>query len=415
MKKFIYILLALAVLGAIFSGVLLFQHFYPESGIKIPFCGGDFDNSCSAVNQSDYSELFGIPLAGFGLYFYIFIALILLISNYAKGVYYRFTLAFLIPLSIASVGIDIALFILLVKIGAFCSLCIATYLINIGLLIVTWFWYKSLREKENVTLIKLFAALITDESKSPHKKAAYSSFILLSILLFFAVVSNVRIMKIKTNDVKMTKAAIQSYVKNFYSSKIENIDFPESKLILGNKDAKLTIVAYTDFLCTYCYRFYSMEKYLLSKFKNRIRIVHYNFPLDKVCNASVTDSLYPNSCVAAKAIMSAAELGILKYYIIEHFKQYNNYRHRYNLTNAIENFEQIVKKYNIQNISKETFLTKMNSPEIEAAIKLQVKIAGSAGVNGTPTLFLSNRKLLGAPPKEILEVLIKKELERLQN
>ncbi|MCX6554160.1 MAG: DsbA family protein, partial [Candidatus Aminicenantes bacterium] len=100
---------------------------------------------------------------------------------------------------------------------------------------------------------------------------------------------------------------------------------------------------------------------------------------------------------------------------IEHFKQYNNYKHRYNLANAIENFDQIVKKYNIQNISKETFMAKMNSPEIEAAIKFQVKIAGSLEVNGTPTVFLSNRKLLGAVPKEILEILIKKELERIPN
>ena len=187
MKKFIYLILLLSILGTVLSGVLVFQHYYPDSDFTTLSCGDSLENSCITVSQSDYSKLFGIPLATYGLLFYLTIIFILLIADYAEASYYKISSFLLLPLITLSLIIDLVLAGLLVKIGEVCLLCVSTYLVNIAIFILTLLWVKKIVNEENISLINIYKDVKKIEIDTAEKKVALSSFTLFLILLTFSV------------------------------------------------------------------------------------------------------------------------------------------------------------------------------------------------------------------------------------
>ncbi len=70
--------------------------------------------------------------------------------------------------------------------------------------------------------------------------------------------------------------------------------------IRGNKDAKVTLIEYSDVECPYCKRFHDTTKQLLEKYQNELRIVFRHMPLT---------SLHPNSSKDAEAAECVGDIG----------------------------------------------------------------------------------------------------------
>jgi len=68
-----------AIVGAIFSGYLFINHYLEISGDSILFqlCTISDSFDCSRVNKSHYSVFMGFPIAGYGLFYYLFILIFL--------------------------------------------------------------------------------------------------------------------------------------------------------------------------------------------------------------------------------------------------------------------------------------------------------------------------------------------------
>lgn len=62
----------------------------------------------------------------------------------------------------------------------------------------------------------------------------------------------------------------------------------ESRVFFGAKDAKITIVEYSDFECPYCARGFSIVKQLLAAYPNQVRVFYKHLPLDFHQNAMPT-------------------------------------------------------------------------------------------------------------------------------
>ncbi|WP_413288746.1 DsbA family protein [Bdellovibrio sp. HCB337] len=54
----------------------------------------------------------------------------------------------------------------------------------------------------------------------------------------------------------------------------------EGRVIFGKKDAKVTIIEYSDFECPYCSKGYQTMKQVLAEYPNDVRIVFKHLPLD---------------------------------------------------------------------------------------------------------------------------------------
>ncbi|MFC1668882.1 vitamin K epoxide reductase family protein [Spirochaetota bacterium] len=409
MKKYAYPILILSFVGAIISCLILVQHYFPASKLGVMACGDKIVNPCTAVSHSDYSIVFGIPLAAFGLFFYLLIIFLILVADYAEGAYNNGIMAIIFPLSIASIIINLFLAGILIKINAFCHLCFSTYMVNLAVLIIMLLWLKSIR-KENILLKDIYKGFLSLKDSSSNKKAAFASFLLFIFFLLFSVLSTSYNLGLKAQGEVTPESEIKHFIEELYSKKAVKLNLPKSKMTLGNPKAKLNIIVFIDFLCSACYDFYKTEKYILSKFKDKVKITFYNLPLDDSCYSDIKNS---SSCISQKALTSSANLGIFKEYLMVHFKNYNSYNGQYDKSHAHKNFNKLASSKKLM-VDLNKFIETLNSQEIQGIIKSHILAGDNLKVKATPTLFIGGRKLVGGYPKEILNVIIKRELAALK-
>lgn len=73
----------------------------------------------------------------------------------------------------------------------------------------------------------------------------------------------------------------------------------DDRVIFGKKDAKVTIVEYSDFECPYCSRGFNTVKQVLNAYKDDVRVVYKHLPLD----------FHPKALPAAKYFEAVAKQG----------------------------------------------------------------------------------------------------------
>ena len=409
MKKYIYALIALSIAGAAVSGILFFQHYYPDSPLPVISCGDALENPCLALGQSRYSVLFGLPLAAYGLLFYLFTLFTVLIADYAEGELYGYAAAILLPLSALSLAADLALEIILIVISTFCPLCFATYIINI-LMFAALFMLCRMEKRWSISDIAgNLRGMVSVGAGDHFKKAFISAFMLFAVLLAFAVFSASFNLRLKTEDMHASDAEVSSFIKDFYTYTVEKPDLPDSKMIIGNPDAPVTVTVFTDFLCSHCYELFRMEKFLLSKYRGRIKFVYYIYPLDKECNTGVSRTVYKNSCLASRAMIAASDRGLFREYLMAHFSAYEKYSRGYDKTDMMENYRLAAGKAG-QAPDEAGFSALIDSETVSDRLFGSIAAGEKLKIRGTPAIFIAGRRLGGLVPREILEGIIDREL-----
>lgn len=61
--------------------------------------------------------------------------------------------------------------------------------------------------------------------------------------------------------------------------------------IRGDKDAKVTIVTFTDLECPFCKRFHDTTNQLMQKYGDKVRLVYRHFPLDQLHSQARTEAI----------------------------------------------------------------------------------------------------------------------------
>ncbi len=152
--------------------------------------------------------------------------------------------------------------------------------------------------------------------------------------------------------------------------------------IRGNKDAKVTVVEFSDFECPFCQRFAPSVKQALDQYGDKIRFVYKHFPLD---------SIHPQARPAAEASECAAAQG--------KFWEFHDA--------LFANQDQLSSAYYPQ-LAQELGLnvTNFNKCLTEGTYRQKVQDdyqAGvAAGVRGTPHTLVNGIAVSGAVPFETL-------------
>lgn len=152
LKREILLLRLLLILSIITSIYLVYLHFSEEQS----FCDLSPTISCDVVNKSEWSELFGIPVAIFGLITFIllFIITVLITKNFNKAIFgIKFNKKNLLLLMslILTWSLIFALYLLIyiehykLK-GTYCLLCIFLDIIIFIMLLISLKMYKSFKK-----------------------------------------------------------------------------------------------------------------------------------------------------------------------------------------------------------------------------------------------------------------------------
>ena len=162
--------------------------------------------------------------------------------------------------------------------------------------------------------------------------------------------------------------------------------------VLGDPDAKVTIVEFSDFECPFCGRFYTQtlpqlkEEYFDT---GKVKLVYRDFPL----------SFHPQAQPAAEAAECANEQD--KFWEF-HDKIFDNQS-----SMSTTNYKQWAADLGLDT---EQFNSCLDDGKYRAEVQADFSAGQAAGVSGTPTFFINGQKIVGAQPFSVFKQIIDAEL-----
>lgn len=166
----------------------------------------------------------------------------------------------------------------------------------------------------------------------------------------------------------------------------------DSEPFKGGKDAKVTIIEYTDFECPYCLRHHDTINQIISNYGNKIKYVLRNYPL----------GFHENAQKAAEAFECAAEQG-KAYEMSEELFKANEAG-----TMGVDTWKTVAKTLGL-NTTK--FNDCLDTGKYAEKITNDIAEGSDAGVSGTPATFVNGQLVSGALPFESFQQTIDALLE----
>jgi protein-disulfide isomerase len=161
--------------------------------------------------------------------------------------------------------------------------------------------------------------------------------------------------------------------------------------VLGDKNAPVTIVEFTDYQCPFCHRAQDTVEQVLGQYPGKVRLVAKDFPLD----------IHPRAIAASRAARCAGEQ-----------KKFWEY-HRDLLKTATDYSDDDLKKRAAGlGMDVSAFGACIASDRHDAAIKASFDEGQKLGVSGTPTFFVNGVAMVGARPVTDFREQIESELAR---
>ncbi len=163
--------------------------------------------------------------------------------------------------------------------------------------------------------------------------------------------------------------------------------------VLGPKDAKVTVVEFSDFQCPFCRRGAATMDKLREIYPKDVKIVFKNLPLP----------MHPHAESAAKAALAAGEQG--KFWEMADALFQNQGKL------GEELYEQKAKELGL-NVEK--FKKDMESPKVAEQIASDKKLAQELGLQGTPAFYVNGVAVRGAYPVDHFKKIIDRWLSNPQ-
>lgn len=183
----------------------------------------------------------------------------------------------------------------------------------------------------------------------------------------------------------------------------QKVDVSEGTLpILGNKDAKVTVIEFSDLQCPFCKRYFDDTIPQLKKEyidTGKIKFVFRHYPLTQI---------HPNAMKAHSGAECANEQGKFWEYHDLLFKNQEAWSNLDN-TSAVSKF----KEYALTlGLSGAQFNSCLDSDKYKANIDNDLADGSKAGVNGTPATFVNGSIIVGAVPFTTIKEAIDRELSK---
>lgn len=351
------------------------------------FCSVNALIDCDGVAQTIHSQFFGIPLAYWGLFLYLFIIFLSLVENLKNIKFLGFLEVFKNPLAyISALGlISFLISMILAGISIFeikkiCILCVFTYFLDLAIAIVATDF--------KVGIIASFKTSFEDFINAIKVKQYMISFIVL-ILLTGSFLAYTSISCVFTPQLKRYHE-----FKKYQKMQSDN-PFKVSGNVLGDPNAKLIVYVYTDYECPIC-RTYNVITHRAAQELGGFKIVHKNLPLDCSCNKNLPAPFHKYSCLLARYAIAAENQDRFWDLNSELFeKQPKNEKEILELTKSMG--------FNNMELEKDA-----HSEATDEKLKQDIQNAIDLKIDGTPTIVINGKIYSGIKPYyELKEILIK--------
>jgi protein-disulfide isomerase len=393
------------------------------------------------VARSSWSSLGGIPLAALGLVFYVSLGLLLALTLLVPDEL-RPGLAGLAALGLAF-GLLVDLFLLGVQafaVGAFCSLCILTYVLGaLALFALLPAWRGALdprgtlRQAEGrlavagwaLGTLAIAAAVVGAETTLDYREQRRQVALLgmpapappppaatpdappldatppeagptpeapsAPVEQTSETSEEAEYWKQRAQELRQTlddPQKLEQYFARkaqaeFENARVETIDL-ENVPVKGPADAPVKVVEYSDFLCPFCRNLAMSLTQFVPQAGGRVAVHFKNYPLDKECNESLPRSTHPGACQLALGAVCAQYQG-----------KFDAYHDRVFSTEGLSNpgAADVIRLAGEAGLNAAAMRGCLEDPEAKAVLAAQIAEAQRLGIRATPTLYVNGKKL----------------------
>jgi len=169
----------------------------------------------------------------------------------------------------------------------------------------------------------------------------------------------------------------------------------DSDHVKGPKNAKVTLIEFSDIQCPFCSRFHPTVKQVLTTYPNDVRVVYKHFPLD---------SIHPEArpaAIASECLFEQKGNDAFFTYIDNLFALQTSLGRALYVSEA--------KKLGADEAK---FIDCLDTGRMAAKVEADYQAGLAAGVTGTPGSFVNNQIVRGALPFETVKQMIDAELNK---
>ena len=434
--------LCLCLAGAAVSGVLLGQHHgepFLVSSVN-EACGDGETSGCEDVARSSWSSFAGLPVAAYGLVFYLSLALLLALALFAPPDLREAMAGVVVALLALGLLVDLVLLgVQAFAIHAYCTFCIVTYLLSAAALFALFPARRALRAAGTSaaraegrlalagwalgTFAVAGAVLASDATLAV--RAAHRQATLLGAPAPAAAAepaapaatpapavpgpgapaatpppaatpeapSGPHDAKYWQDQARKLQATLDDPRKldAYFAEKAQreyDAAAPVSIALGGTPDkgpatAPVTVAEYSDFLCPYCRNLGLALSQFVPQAGGRVAVYFKNFPLDKSCNERLPGSTHPGACNLALGAICARYQG-----------KFDAYHDRV-LSTDLRNPQaaDVVRLAGEAGLNAAAIQGCLDDPKAKADLAAEIAEGNRLGVNSTPTLYINGKKL----------------------
>ncbi|KAB2836748.1 MAG: thioredoxin domain-containing protein [Candidatus Brocadia sp.] len=364
--KVLLALFLLTFLGLAVSVVIIRLHFQiginPESNT---FCHLSDLFDCESFLTSRYARLGPIFAAEFGFGFYTLFLCGLLGAWGAKKPLSVYSFLFIGTVLFFTYSV-IQNLISFFALGTLCYPCLVIPTVNLAILIL-------MPIKMKTSLYELPIAI----KNSLHLN--WKSLLIPgvgAVLIFGLGLLMAR--RLNTNARYSLGISPEESIEQFYSAPPKNVLIPD-RTVLGDPNARTTIIAFSDFQCPTCRQAESVLAKVLEKYKGRIRLIYLNYPLNPDCNPGIGRTKHHlMACISAKEILCAYQYG--------KFSQY----HEWAVKNQVR-FQSPPVLAEVLSIDRVSFDKCLESEKTASLLKEDIETARHFEVRKFPSIFINGR------------------------
>lgn len=380
-----YIFYSLTIFGLLISIYLFYRHLTLMDlsiGGGADFCSELFNLSCDDALKSPIANMFGIPLAGWGIIYYVSIIIIFAMGDFLEDTFKGAAEELLVVVTGVTSLISFMFIIsFALSLISFCPLCLLIHIINISLLFIA----INLSSKSFTQSIISFYSGIEEffVTKGPIPKQTRQQIIPLLLIAALAMLFYQWIFMQGERLELMEEYSFDElhFFEEYEKEKVVDLRISSDDPVLGPDDALISMVIFSDFQCSGCRGVSQGIKNLLSRYSTELNIRFKNYPLSSQCNSSMRSDLHPNACSAAYAAEAAHLQG--------KFWEYHDLLFSSSIDGEEEEFLDYAEELDLD-ISM--FRNDMNTVAKEKVAE-DINLGNELGIEGTPTVYVNGRKI----------------------
>ena len=348
------------------------------------FCSINDFIDCDGAARSILAQFWGIPLAYWGLFFYLTVLFLTFVDKLKNVRFLGFLNVFKNPMSYITFLGTIAFVVSMVlagmslfKINKLCILCLITYFIDLAIALTAF----GAKPKQFIQAMKdTFVDFIAGVKSYP------KTFVVLLIMATsFLCYSG------------MTDNFVPHIKKHKSIMKYRKITYNPYRVMgneLGDSNGTVVIELYSDYVCPLCYIHNIMLHQAVKELSN-VKIVHHNLPFDKECNPYININMHPGACYMSRAAIASRNQG--NYWGMSSLLYENQPQKEEDLLKLVEEL----------GMDKAKFLKDMEAESTYKEIEDEVSKANEMGLDATPTMFVNGEEYVGVKPYyELKDILI---------